>query len=77
MPKNMTLTEYGYSHEAYTLQQQMKKIEELQNKRDESWEGQAEDRQKQKDKRDLFFPDPSKSGIDPHWKREIYWEEYQ
>ena len=77
IPENVKLTEFGYNYEVYTMQQKMKKIEELQDKRDASWEGQAEERQKQKDKRDLFFPDLSKSGIDPHWKREIYWEDYQ
>ena len=77
MPENMLLTEYGYSHEAYTLQQKMKKIEELQNKRDESWEGQAEERQHLEKTRDLIYPDLDKTGIDPHWKREIYWVDYQ
>jgi len=77
MPENMLLTEYGYSHEAYTLQQKMKKIEEIQDKRDESWEGQAEERQHLEKTRDLIYPDLDKKGIDPHWKREIYWEDYQ
>ena len=77
MPENMTLTEYGYSHEAYTLQQQMKNIKELQDKRDESWEGQAENRQKEINRRDIISPDLTETGIDPHWKREIYWEDYQ
>jgi len=77
MPENMLLTEYGYSHEAYTLQQKMKKIEEIQDKRDESWEGQAENRQKEINRRDIISPDLDKTGIDPHWKREVYWEDYQ
>ena len=77
MPENMLLTEYGYSHEAYALDQQMKKIKEIQDKRDESWEGQAEERQHLEKTRDLVYPDLDKTGIDPHWKREIYWEDYQ
>jgi len=77
IPENVKLTEFGYNYEVYTMQQKMKKIEELQDRRDESWEGQADERKKQENKKDLFFPDLSKSGIDPHWKREIYWEDYQ
>jgi len=77
IPENVKLTEFGYNYEVYTMQQKMKKIEELQDKRDESWEGQAEESAHLKETRDLFFPDLTKTGIDPHWKREIYWEDYQ
>ena len=77
IPENVKLTEFGYNYEVYTMQQKMKKIEELQDKRDASWEGQAEESAHLKETRDLFFPDLTKTGIDPHWKREIYWEDYQ
>ena len=77
IPENVKLTEFGYNYEVYTMQQKMKKIEELQDRRDASWEEQAEESAHLKETRDLFFPDLTKTGIDPHWKREIYWEDYQ
>ena len=77
IPENVKLTEFGYNYEVYNMQQKMKKIEELQDRRDASWEGQAEERKHLKDTRDLIYPDLTKTGIDPHWKREIYWEDYQ
>ena len=77
IPENVKLTEFGYNYEVYNMQQKMKKIEELQDRHDESWEGQAEERKHLKDTRDLIYPDLTKTGIDPHWKREIYWEDYQ
>ena len=77
IPENVKLTEFGYNYEVYNMQQKMKKIEELQDRHDASWEGQAEERKHLKDTRDLIYPDLTKTGIDPHWKREIYWEDYQ
>ena len=77
IPENVKLTEFGYNYEVYNMQQKMKKIEELQDRRDESWEEQAKESAHLKETRDLIYPDLSKSGIDPHWKREIFWEDYQ